>query len=100
MNDKEDFNYKSFALNTTVGAATGVITGGAGAIGSQVALNVAKTATTEAIIITTSSAIGGAVSGGVQTVVNNKTEGRDAFEGVGVSAVIGGLSGGIASGIG
>ena len=101
LNKKEDFDYKQWGLQTGIGAAGGAIAapisiaGGAIAGASGAALT--NTAARVGIKIGADMAGGMAAAAGTKAIAN-AVEGKEISEGVGRQAVIGAITGGIASG--
>jgi hypothetical protein len=100
MNDNEELDWGGWGLNTAIGGATGVITAGAGAVGSAIATKVATTVAEKVIITGATSAVGGSISSTLVTTSNNAYEGKSLTDGLGRSILIGTIAGGAGSALG
>ncbi|KAL4501411.1 hypothetical protein ABPG72_021218 [Tetrahymena utriculariae] len=99
LNEEEEFSFSKWGKNVGVGASTGFIGGGCGAVGTKIAATVATNMAKKIAIQAAAQAVGGAVSGGVATCANKEITASNVIQGVVIGAVSGGLSAGASSAI-
>jgi hypothetical protein len=99
VSENEDFDMGQWGIGVGIGAATGVIAAPFGAAGGAIASTLTSTGAKVGVQVA-AGAIGGTVSNGTAHAVQNKYDGKDATEGLGVALLTGAVAGGVGAGIG